>query len=245
MKKYLLSIFLSLAILITGCGKKDEEKVLKFAVSADYPPFEYREGAGAIIGFDIELAGLIAKQMDMEAIFEDMRFANIFAAVQSGAVDAGISTITVTEEREKNFDFSDVYYREEIAILSNKGEQAITDKSQLRTKKIACQLGTTMEIWLKENAKDTELVLLDNNPQAVEALKAGRVDGVLIDLFQAQAFAQKNIELEYTSIAKSEFGYAIAIKKGSELREKINSALRALNESGEIAKLAQKWLGEI
>ena len=239
MKNILLAASISLSLVLSGC-KEDNKNKITFATSAEYPPFEFHQN-NVIKGFDIELARLIAQEMNKEAKFEDMQFSSILAALQNGSVDAAISTITITEERKKNFDFSDSYYEESMSVLYPEASP-LKDKASLKHKKIACQLGTTMEIWLKNNASGTEIVLMNNNNQAVEALKAGHVDGVLIDSVQAVSFATKNPGLAYAFIAKSENGYGIAVKKGSKLKEDINNALQSLQEKGELDKLKKKWL---
>lgn len=223
-----------------GCTDQKNRNDLIFATSAEYPPFEYRV-SGKLIGFEIELAKLIAGQLGKKAQFQDMQFNAILPAVQSGIVDAAISTITITAERKKNFGFSVPYYLESMAVIFHKNVP-IENQSDLMGKKIACQIGTTMEIWLKKHTKDTEIITMDNNPQAIEMLKAGYVDKVLIDTAQANTFAEKNHELAYKVIAQADSGYGIAFKKGSSLAEQVNKALRTLESNGEIEKLKKKYL---
>jgi polar amino acid transport system substrate-binding protein len=185
---------------------------------------------------------LIANKLGKEAVFENMQFSTIFAALQNDSVDAAISTITITAEREKNFDFSNGYYKESMAMVYP-NNKPLTNKSQLAKKKIACQLGTTMEIWLKKHAPDTEILAMDSNNQAVEALKANHVDGALVDSAQGAVFSKKNAGLAYSVIAQSDTGYGIAVKKGSPLKEEINTILTTLEKSGELEKIKLKWLG--
>lgn len=236
-----LKYLLCLAILaISACGKEPKPATLTFATSAEYPPFEYKI-KGELCGFDIDLAKLIAKELGLEAQFEDMQFSTILPALQNSHVDAAIATITVTEDRKTRFDFSQNYYFDGIAAVY-KGAHPIHQPHELTGKKIACQLGSTMEIWLKKKGFGKNLVVMDNNNQAIEALKAGQVDVVLMDGAQGRIFSQKNDHLAYHIIDQSEDGYAIVVKKGSPLLEKINQAIEKLKANGEIAKLEQQWL---
>ncbi|MCP4923722.1 MAG: amino acid ABC transporter substrate-binding protein [bacterium] len=241
MKKYLKTLAPALALFLSACGEAKTENELKFATCADYPPFECYKN-GELIGLDIELAQLVAKELGKEAVFENMKFGSILAAIQNGTIDAGISTFTVTPERSKNFDFSATYYTESLSMVFPEGAP-VTNIAQLSGKKIACQLGSSMEIWLKQKAPSAQITLVDNNNQAIEALKAGHVDGVIIDSFQASAFTNKNPALSHASIGKSDTGYAIALAKDSPLKDQINSALEKLEASGELKKLQVKWLG--
>ncbi|MBI2602675.1 MAG: amino acid ABC transporter substrate-binding protein [Deltaproteobacteria bacterium] len=246
--KQLLKLAIFFLILITGCHKTtspQSSQDLTFGVSAEYPPFEFQQ-KGVLKGFDVELAQRIAKELGVGARFENMQFSTILPALDSAHVDVAISTIAITEERLKNFDFSDSYYTESLAIVFP-AVQPIKQASHLaieknHKKKIACQLGTTMEIWLRKNAPDVDILSLDNNNLAIEALKAGHVDGVFMDSVQASVFSQKNMGLSYAVIASSDNGYGMALKKGSPLKSKINAALKTLEKSGELEQLQKKWL---
>ena len=85
-------------------------------------------------------------------------------------------------------------------------------------------------------------MVTDSNPQAVEALKAGHVEGTMIDAAQAIAFTKNNPQLSYKVIAQADTGYGIAFRKGSPLRKQVNKALKSLEEKGEIDKLKRKYI---
>ncbi|PJE17917.1 ABC transporter substrate-binding protein [Legionella sp.] len=240
MKKFILLTTISLSLLLAGCGSRKDDDSIHFATSAEYPPFEYKEN-GKLKGFDIELAQLIAKHLGKKAVFDNMQFSSILPSLSSGQSDLAISTITITADREKNFDFSTPYYFEGMAAVFKKNSP-LADPSQLTGKKIAAQLGSTMEIWLKKHAANEELMMMDNNNQAIEALKAGHVDVVLMDGAQGAIFSQKNQGLSYAIIAKAEDGYGIALPKESLLTARINRILNTLKETGELAKLQKTWL---
>ncbi|NQY42672.1 MAG: amino acid ABC transporter substrate-binding protein [Legionellales bacterium] len=235
----MITVFV-LIFICTGCTRDNDANTIVFAVSADYPPFEYVKG-GKIVGFEIAFATLVAEKLGKKAKFEDMQFSSIFPAINSGTVDAGISTITITEERMRNFDFAHSHYKEGLVIVFAK-DKPITEKSQLSNKKIACQLGTTMEMWLRKYALKTEIITTDNNLQAIESLKSGLVDGVLIDAIQGKVFVNKNKQLSYNFIAEADYGYGIALKKGSTLLEEINKVILILKDDGTLDKLKKKYL---
>jgi polar amino acid transport system substrate-binding protein len=226
-------------LVLSGCGEKKSSGKIKFGTCADYPPFEYYEN-GELKGFDIDIARIVAKEIGKEAEFEDMQFCSILASLQNDSLDAAISTITSTPERRKNFDLSRCYYAESIAAVYMKNEPHRNPDEMINVK-VACQLGSTMEIWAKTNATAAQLVIMDNNGQIIEALKAGQVDCVLLDNVQAQSFCNVNPELAYNIVAKSDEGYAIIFKKQSDLREKVNAILKKLEQNGELKKLMKKW----
>ncbi len=243
MKQLFFIALVGLSLIVFLCYAKipkESTQNIHFAVAAEYPPFEYNDH-GEIKGFDIDLARLIAKKLGKEAFFDTMQFSSILPALSTGQVDAAISTITITEQRKKNFDFTKPYYFESMAAVFPENNP-IKNIQQLADKKIAVQLGSTMEIWLKQNVPNANLLIMDNNNQAIAALKAGHVDLVLIDGVQGLVFSQKNPGLSFAVIAKSDAGYGLALKKNSELTQKINQALHEIEQSGELAALKKKWL---
>jgi polar amino acid transport system substrate-binding protein len=231
-----------IALFLFGCGHEKDPSSLTFAVSGDYPPYEYYEN-GKLVGFDIDLARLIGQELGKSVIFQDMQASTLFASLGSNQIDAAISTLTITEDRAKNFDFSTPYYFEGLAAVFP-SDHPILNQDDLKGKKIATQLGSTMEIWLKKNIPDAEIVTVDSNIQGVEALKAHHVDLVFVDGAQAAIFSKKNPSLSYAMITQAEAGYGIALSKNSPLKKEIDEALKQLKEKGEIQKLKEKWLGD-
>ncbi|KTD78326.1 substrate-binding periplasmic protein [Legionella waltersii] len=240
MKPSLKLILLATMIFLVSCGKQENKLDLHFSTSAEYPPFEYNDH-GEIKGFDIELAKLIAKEMGKNAVFDNMQFSTVLPAVSSGQDEVAIATISITEERKANFDFSDPYYFEGMAAVYH-SLQPITKPTQLQGKKVAVQLGSVMELWLRQNYPQVEITTLDNNNLAIQSLIAGHVDVVLMDGVQGKVFSKKHGDLSYSVIAKADSGYALATKKGSPLTAEINKALQNLKAKGELQKLEESWL---
>lgn len=234
----IVSFFLS--FLLTNCSQKKNDNEIRFATNATYPPFEYVK-EGKIVGFDIDLANMIAAELGKKAVIEDMQFQNILPSVDKGQVDAAIATMTLTEERKKNFDFSDPYYYANLAMVFSKSKP-INNIAEITNKKAACQIGTTMEIWLKNSPYKPQITTFDDNNQAVESLKAGHADFVMIDNSQAKSFTKNNPTLTYVTIADSGDGYGIALKKNSPLTTEINQAIKNLKDRGEIEQLEKKWI---
>ncbi len=238
MKKTLLGCALA-SLIVMAASAQTQEKIT-FGTSADYPPFEFMDG-DVMTGFDIELAKLIGEELDIEVAFQDMKFSTILPSLQFGKIDAGISTITITEERKEKFDFSDAYYVETLATVF-KEDAPVDTLEEMEGKKIAVQLGTTMEIWANENLKKAKITPMNSNAQAIEALKAGHVELVFIDGMQGAVFAEKNEGLGYKVVVQTDNGYGIAFKKGSKLVKPVNQALKVLDDNGKLQELKSKWL---
>ncbi|STY29850.1 glutamine-binding periplasmic protein precursor [Legionella wadsworthii] len=235
-----LFFIILITLIFSGCKENSETNELHFATTAEYPPFEYSD-RGELKGFDIELAKLIAKELGKKAVFDNMQFSTVLPVLTSGQDDIAIATISITDARKKNFDFSDPYYFEGMAAVYP-ANQPVTTSSQLKGKRVAVQLGSVMEIWMHENFPTLKIIALDNNNQAIEALLAGHVDVVLLDGTQGKIFTQNHAGLSYSLIAKADHGYALTLKKGSPLTAQINKALHKLKANGEIKKLENTWL---
>jgi polar amino acid transport system substrate-binding protein len=242
------AVYLSLVLstsLLASCSQQ-EPKVsgeLHFSTSAEYPPFEYLDH-GELKGFDIELAKLVAQELHMKPIFDNMQFSTVLPAVATGKDDAAIATLTITEARKKNFDFSIPYYYEGMAAVY-KNNNPVNTVSALQGKKLSAQLGSVMDLWLKEYAPKEQITTFDNNIQAIEALDAGNVDMVLMDKVQAEVFSQKHPGFAYAMLAEAKVGYGIAVQKGSPLTVEVNRALQQLKAKGAIDKLKAQWLENI
>ncbi|CAL7960708.1 polar amino acid transport system substrate-binding protein [Alphaproteobacteria bacterium] len=243
MKHSIIKIFFVLPLLffLSACENHADHNKLVVGLSAEYPPFEYRE-SGEFMGFDIDLAHALGKKMNLEIEIKDMNFAALIPAIQYNNIDAAISAISATEERRQNLAFSEKYYTNSIALLYLK-DAPLTTAQMLEGKKIGAQLGSTMEIWAKENAPAAQLVVMDVNPVLVESLKNKNIDAVVLEEKQAEEFyKQAPSEVAYTTIERTEEGYSIAVKKDSLLLPKINKALKELKEDGTLDKIQTKWI---
>jgi polar amino acid transport system substrate-binding protein len=223
----------------SGCSRHGAANEFRVALSADYPPFEFTD-KGEVVGFDVDLARAVAHALGRTAVFHDMNFCAILPSIQAGMVDAGISTITATASRIDSYAFSDPYFYEELHIIF-RAVEPIKGKEDLRSLKVACQLGSTMEIWLRKHGQGAKIIPMDSNVQAIEALKAGLVDALVVDSFQAQEFCARNGTLDHIFLERSGDGYAVALRKDSPLLSTINDILGELDEDGTIAALREKW----
>ncbi|MDR1361644.1 MAG: ABC transporter substrate-binding protein [Holosporaceae bacterium] len=240
MSRWLRLVFIALIFVLPGCKDKKVDDTLRVGIATDYPPFEYKEN-GELVGFDVDLARLLAKEMEKEVSFVEMRFRNTFDAIKDNSVDVVISTVTTSQERRKDYEFSRCYYSESLAAVYEKNEPYL-NAEELAHAKLACQLGTTAERWIKEHVQGAQLVMMDNPRQLIDALKAGHVDCVVIDGLQAREFCRQNPALANSVISQSDEGYAVLMKKQSLLKEKVNIALRKLETTGELGRLKAKWL---
>ena len=230
---------LSMAML-AGCGKKQDKLVM--ATNAAFPPYEYVEGED-FKGIDVEIAGEIAKKLGMELEIQDVEFDSIIAGVQGGKFDMGMAGMTVTDERKESVNFSDSYATAiQVIIVAEDSEINSVDDITENTK-IGVQQGTTGHIYASDDYGEDAVVPFNKGADAVQALKTGKVDCVIIDNEPAKAFVKANEGLKILDTEYVTEQYAICVAKNNEeLLEKINTALKELQDEGTIDKIVAKYI---
>ena len=205
-----------------------------------YPPFEQGK-PGNYTGFDVELMEAIAEKMNRTPEFQDTSFETIFRDVAQGKFEAVISAATITEEREQAVDFSNPYYLSEQAVLVKEGSD-IKSLEDLEGKTVAAQQGTTGLELAKEELGGSEIRPYPEGPDAVNALKAGTVEGVIIDAPVAQNAVEKSGGVEIAEKVPTEETYGIAVAQGeTELLDEINKALKEVEDDGTYKTIYEKW----
>lgn len=247
--KKILALALALCMLacFAGCGTKDTvsesqaKTKLTMATNAEFPPYEYHEG-DAIVGIDAEIATLIAAKLGMELEIADVDFDSIIPGVQQGKYDMGMAGMTVTDERLEKVAFSDSYAKGiQVVIVKEGGSIATLD--DVDGKKIGVQQATTGDIYACDDYGEENVIKYANGALAVEALKSGKVDCVIIDNEPAKAYVAANEGLKILDTEYANEDYAICFAKGNtELQKKVNDALKALIADGSVQKVVDKYI---
>ncbi|MDP2193289.1 MAG: ABC transporter substrate-binding protein [Alphaproteobacteria bacterium] len=234
-------------LIIVGCGaKKRDSDVLKVGVCADYKPFEFFED-GKIVGFDIDLFDEVAKRLGKTAQYEDMSFDAILGALNAGRIDASISSISITQERQKNYDFSIPYLKGEYALIVKKDSscQSIKDISD---QTIGFQAGTTYEARyeneLKKAFPNLKAQVMQKIPDLLQTLRSGRIQAILVGRSEAACIIAGITDLKMVPIGfdtPGEEDPGIAFKKNSPLTPQVNQVLNDMEKDGTIKTLKKKW----
>lgn len=250
----LLAVFLLAiaSLAVAGCGSSDDDTTsggggsggggepLTVGSDIPYPPFEQGK-PGEYTGFDIELMEAIGEKIGRTPEFQDTSFETIFRDVQQGKFEAVISAATITEEREKAVDFSNPYYLSEQAVLVKEGSD-VKSLEDLEGQTVAVQQGTTGQELAKEELGGSEIRPFPEGPDAVNALKAGTVEGVIIDAPVAQNAVEKSGGVEIAEKVPTEEEYGIAVAQGeTELLEEINKGLEEVLDDGTYKTIYEKW----
>ena len=214
---------------------------LVMATNAEFPPYEYYDDGGSIVGIDIDIATAIAEYMGMECEVEDMAFDSIIPSIQSGKADFGLAGITVSEDRKASVDFTDTYATATQVVIVKDGSD-IKTPDDLTGKTIGVQLGTTGDIYASD-IEGATVEQYNKGFEAVQALSQGKIDAVVIDGEPAKVFVSQDDSLKVLDDAMTVEEYAICVKKGNdELVNKINEAIAALKESGKLQEIVDKYI---
>ena len=255
--KKIIAIALALVMcmgLMAACGAagtgatESAKPKLVMATNAQFPPYEFYEN-DAIIGIDAEIAGAIADKLGMELEISDMEFDSIIEAVKGGKADIGMAGLTVTDERKEEVDFT-VSYATGVQVVIVAEDSAITSVDDLFAEGanhvIGVQRNTTGDLYSTWDIEDAGLGTVERyskGADAVQALKTGKVDCVVIDNEPAKAFVA---EVEGLKILDTEYileEYAGAMNKdNAELFEAVNVALEELIADGTVQAIIDTYI---
>ncbi len=242
-----LAMMLSLALVFTSCGTEDD--VLIMATNAAFPPYEYKEG-DKFVGIDVEIAEAIAAKLGKTLQIEDVEFGSIIGGVQSGKYDMGVAGLTVTDERKESVNFT-TSYATGVQVVIVTEDSAIKSPDDLKSDgsmKIGVQQDTTGDIYASDTPKkggygSDNVIRYKTGADAVQALKTGKVQAVIIDNEPAKSFVEANEGLRILETEWVTEDYAIAISKDNEqLLEDVNKALAELKEDGTLDKIIAKYI---
>ena len=225
------------------------EGVLVMATNAAFPPYEFVEG-GEYAGIDVEIAGKIAEKLGMTLEIKDVEFGSIVGGVQTGKFDMGMAGMTVTDERLESVNFS-TSYATGIQVVIVAEDSAITSLDDLvgdGSMKFGVQQDTTGDIYASAPVDEygygeENVVRYKTGADAVQALKTGKVDAVIIDNEPAKSFVASVEGLRILDAEWAVEDYAIAIaKENTALLDAVNGALAELTADGTIAAIIAEYI---
>jgi basic membrane protein A len=212
---------------------------------ATWPPFEYvDETTKEFVGFDIDLMKAVAQEAGFQVEFVNVSWDPLLAGMATGQYDAAISAMTITEERAKQWDFSNPYYTAGQLIAVRADNDTIKGPGDLTGKVIGAQLGTTGAIEIEENHPEATLKPYDDISQAFLDLINKQVDAVVADDPLVESFVKKySKEIKTVGVPLTSEEYGIAVKKGApQILAAINKGLKAAMDKGLIEQLQAKWI---
>lgn len=211
---------------------------LVLGTEATYAPFEFLDETASFAGCDIWLAQQIAIALGVELEVMDMAFDGIIPAVKSGQVDIGIAAFTVTEDRAKEIDFSEIYQRDQQMLVVKKGnEDVYTSKESLNGLQVGAQRGTVQSLLIQSALPDSILFELDKYPALALEVANENIAGLVVDgavgdglIANNENLVQANFEFD---ASEANFGKAAVLAKGTDdLKALVNAVIVQVAENG-------------
>lgn len=240
MKKVLIAALLASMSFGATAGQ-----TLRFATEASYPPFESVDANNQIVGFDIDLANALCKEIDATCTFSNQAFDSLIPGLKFRRFDAIMAGIDITPDREKQVLFTTPYYENSALFVGQQGK--FSDIAQLKGKKVGVQNGTTHQKFINDRYPEITTVPYDSYQNAKLDLQNGRIDAVFGDTAVVTEWLKSNPKLAEigNKVTDKDYfgtGVGIALRQGnSELQQKFNSALEKVKKDGTYQAIYNKW----
>lgn len=215
---------------------------ITIGTDATFQPMEYTASGGALMGYDIDLGRKIGEELGATVEFKNIPWDDLFKALDNKQVDMIISAVTITDERQQTYDFSESYLNAGQVIITRKTDTTISSAVDLQGKRIAVQEGTTNETEALKLTSDSLVIRYPDFELATQALVDGKADAILSDLPGAKGIITENPTLKIASDPLTNEYYGIVFRKGDPNVAKINEILSSFRIQGVLTDLKQKWL---
>jgi polar amino acid transport system substrate-binding protein len=225
--------------------------VLTVGMEIGYPPMEYFDTDGKTpIGFDVQLAKALAAKLGLKFDYVDTAWDGIFAGVDTGKYDCIISSVTYTEERAVQFNFTKPYVANSQLLVVRK-DASVKPKTleQVQGLRLTYQAETTSDAmateWIAKSGAKVEVFEYDKVMNCFDELTLNRVDVILVDsVVAAEYLSRPNNPFEITAEVSNDEVLAVCLKKGNDaLTEALNKALDELFAEGTLQKISQDIFG--
>lgn len=235
----------------SGFALAAELKPIILATESTYPPFESMNSEGKMVGFDIDILNGICKYMQRSCKFVNQPWDSLIPGLQLGKFDVIFGAMGITEERQKQVDFTEPYYISTGTMIADKTIQLSQGAAALKNKVIGVQGSTTYDYYLQAvYGSHVHINRYASLEDALLDLQGGRVDVVFGDTPVLLTWVNgPDNKGRYTigaplKDAKFFSGYGFAVKKGNpELLKQLNAGIHAIKADGSYQKIVQRYFG--
>jgi lysine-arginine-ornithine-binding protein len=233
----------AMAATLLAIAPANAQDTLRIGTEGAFPPFNNLTASGDLEGFDIDIARALCEEMQASCEFVTQDWDGIIPALQANRFDAIVASMSITEERQQQVDFTDPYYTNSLVFVAPKDVEL--DPSDLSGKAIGVQEGTISAFFAEDNYPDADLRAYPSQLEAYADLESGRVDAVLTDFGVQYDWINSDAgaccEFKGDPVA-SDDRIGIAVRKGdTELRDRLNAAIEAIRENGKYAEINAKY----
>jgi len=253
MKKALLTLSALALAFSAGSALAKDYKELRFGVDPSYAPFESKAADGSLTGFDIDLGNAICTELKVKCTWVENDFDGMIPGLKARKFDGVISSMTVTEAREKVIDFSSELFSGPTALVYKKGS-GISDTASLKGKTVGYEQGTIQEAYAKAvlDKAGVTTKAYANQDQVYADLTSGRLDASIQDMLQADLGFLKSPQGADYEVSKPindpllPAKTAVGIAKGNkELKALLDKGIKALHADGTYDTIQKKYFGDL
>jgi len=252
-------------LALAACSKKEEAKPaapaaaaapaeLKVAIDPTYEPFTFKTADGKPTGFDVDMANAICEQIKRQCVFVEQVWDSMIPGLTAQKYDVIISSMSITDDRMKEVDFSDKYYNTPSRIVLKKSVK-YTDPASIKGKKIGVLKGSTQEAYALGELKPAGVVVnsYEAQDQVYLDLKAGRIDGTVADYLEVSGgFLSKPEGADFALMGPDlrepkyyGYGVGVAMRKGQDaLKADINTAIKTIRSNGSYKTINDKYFSK-
>ncbi|WP_094274402.1 amino acid ABC transporter substrate-binding protein/permease [Rhodococcus sp. OK302] len=245
----ILAVLLALiaALFAPGIAAAQPGRTYTIATDITFAPFEYQNEKGEFVGIDIDLLNAIAKDQGFDVVIKPLGFDAALAAVQAGQVDGMIAGMSITEDRKKEFDFSDPYFASNVQMAVLDSDNEIASYEDLRGKRVAVKSGTQGADFAASIADKYgfSIVTLADSATMYDEVRTGNSVAIFDD-YPVLMYGIKQGN-GFKAVGPQEAGnnYGFAVKRGQnpELLQMFNAGLQNLRDSGQYDEIVQTYVG--
>ncbi|MDF2614282.1 MAG: amino acid transporter substrate-binding protein [Clostridia bacterium] len=254
-KLALLAVSAVMMIGTMGCAKAEvnekdflaavkEKGVLKIGTEGTYAPFSYHDDQNNLVGYDVEVARALADELGVKAEFVETKWDAMIAGLDAKRYDIVVNQVSITEERQKKYDFSVPYTVSKAVLIVQSDNELVKGFEDLKGKKSAQSL-TSNFAGLAEKY-GAELVGTDGFNQSIELVLSQRADATINDdvTFYDYLKQKPDAAIKIAASEDEASESAVLIRKGNDSFVKaINEAMEKLQADGTIKEISEKYFG--
>jgi glutamate transport system substrate-binding protein len=229
----------------TTPGQIQEEGTITIGVKFDVPPFGLNNPqTGEVEGFDVDLGNYIADRLGVEAEFREATSDNRIPLLVDGTIDLILSTMTITEERDLEIDFSEPYYvaNGDVLVPSDSDIAVLDD---LNGSRVCTALGSTYADTIRKEAPDADLRLVDLYSECFDQVQTGTVDAVSTDNVILTGMVIQDDTLELLGLDYTTEPYGVGIPDGdTEMKDFVDESVAEFIDSGAWQETYDEWVGQ-
>jgi polar amino acid transport system substrate-binding protein len=245
----LLTVFVGGTLFATGTSEESGADPLVVGMELQYPPFEFSDTSGRPSGVSVDLARAFGEYLGRPVEIRNIEWTGLIPALRTGSVDVVISSMTITEERDEQIDFSIPYVQSGLSLLAGtdspvQGESDLNDPDVV----IAVKSGTTGALTAQEKFSEAEIRVFDTVSACVLEVAQGKADVFIYDALTVYENWSNNSDTTRPILDPIEgtFGYwGAGFPEGSPLREEMNAFIVEYRQSGGFDDLAETYLNDI